>query len=613
MELWSGPSERFVNDTTHNKIASLLSDAFFRHFHYKPSDGEVNAWRNSLRATSLVFCAANLDDHGVLLEYQLPLSSLRLDCMVCGTDASGADQAIILELKQWDHCREGIGENLVTTWVGGAERDVLHPSAQVFQYQQYLEDTHTAFHEGSAPVGLSSCAYLHNYPNDPKDALFAKRYAPLLKSSPTFTMDDVEPLKAFLLGRVGEGKGMPVLDRVRASKYRASKKLMEHVAQVIDNKHEYTLLDEQLVVFDKVLGLARAGLDSRKRTVLLIRGGPGTGKSVVAINLMSRLTREGFNAHYATGSKAFTETLRENIGKRAAVQIKYFNSYSDAGPDVVDVLICDEAHRLREKSGTRFKPSKSGKLQVQEILDAAKLPVFFIDDRQVVRPGEVGSCDHIRQEAEKRKCTVLEYELAAQFRCAGSDAYVNWVTNTLGIARTANAMWEGDERFDFRIFPSPETLEEAIRFRASEGASARLAAGFCWPWSNQRGDGSLEDDVVIGEWRRPWNAKHEATRLAKGIPKAHLWAHSPGGIGQVGCVYTAQGFEFDYVGVIFGPDLRYNWDQQDWTGDPTQSQDGIVKRGGDRFAELVKNTYRVLLSRGMKGCYYSGSNIADCS
>jgi hypothetical protein len=200
-------------------------------------------------------------------------------------------------------------------------------------------------------------------------------------------------------------------------------------------------------------------------------------------------------------------------------------------------------------------------------------------------------------------CNIFEYELETQFRCSGSDAFVNWIDNTLGIRRTANVLWQGNESFDFRIFDSPQALEEAIRERAAGRYTARMTAGFCWKWSGPNPDGTLVDDVVIGEYLRPWNARPEAARLAPGIPKAYLWAHHPGGINQIGCIYTAQGFEFDYVGVIFGKDLVYKFDRQEWVGDKKQSHDNVVRRSKDKFTELVKNTYRVLLSRGMKGCY----------
>lgn len=317
---------------------------------------------------------------------------------------------------------------------------------------------------------------------------------------------------------------------------------------VIAGRPEYVLLDEQLVVFEKVLACAREGFHDRRKTVLLVTGGPGTGKSVIAINLMSRLLREGYNAHYATGSRAFTETLREHIGSRGSIQFKYFNSYQEADRAAVDVLICDEAHRIREGSYNRFTPAAkraAAKAQIGELLDAAKVTVFLLDDKQVVRPGEIGSGSYISKAAHEAKARLLEYELEAQFRCAGSEGFVNWIENTLGIARTANVLWDPADPFDFQTMPSVEALDGAIREKAAQGHSARMVAGFCWKWSEPLPNGDLVRDVVIGDYARAWNAKSGKRRLARGIPRSDLWATDPGGMEQVGCVYTAQGFEFD--------------------------------------------------------------------
>ena len=598
-------STDFIRDATHNRIAEILKDAFFRYYRYNPSPAEVGSWRNSLLSISNVFREAALDDHGVILEYQLPLTSRRLDCLICGRDASSRDQAIIIELKQWSQCGPAHGENLVSTWLGGAERDVLHPSAQVGQYHRYLEDAHTAFYEGDSPVSLQSCAYLHNYTPAEPDHLFADRFTRILEAYPVFTADDFTTITGFLQDRLESGAGRSVLERIEQSRYRPSKKLMDHVGNMIKGKEEYVLLDEQLVVYQKALASAKAGFGDRRKTVMIVRGGPGTGKSVIAINLMADLLLDGYNAQYATGSRAFTETLRKVIGSRGAPQFKYFNSYATASPNEIDVLIADESHRIRNTSNHRFmrKEERSGKAQIQELVDASKVSVFFIDDRQVVRPNEIGSSDYIRDHARLGNCRILQYELEAQFRCAGSEGFVRWIENTLGLARTANVLWDPQDDFDFRIFGSPDELESAIRRKAEEGHTARMSAGFCWPWSKPNPDGTLVNDVQIGEYRRPWNAKADAGRLAKGIPKQTLWANDPNGIDQVGCVYTAQGFEFDYVGVIFGLDLRFSFEEQAWIGDRKQSYDTVVKRSGDRFPVLVKNTYRVLLSRGLKGCY----------
>jgi hypothetical protein len=605
MRLYSGMSSDFIRDTIRNQIAERLREAFFNHFRYSPSPGEVNSWRNSLRAMKDVLQIAGLEDHGILLEYQLPLSSKRIDCMICGHDSDAMQQAVVVELKQWDRTETSDADKLVRSWVGGRQRELLHPSVQVGQYRQYLEDTHSAFHEDSGQVRLSSCCYLHNYIPQANDPILAPKFDEAIRENPMFDSDGAERLGDYLRSRLSGGDGRPVLERVESSTYRPSKKLMEHVSQTIRTRSPWILIDEQLVVFERIKSTVRSGLFGRRKQVIIVRGGPGTGKSVLAINLMADLLRDGRNAHYATGSKAFTETLWEILGTRARVPFKYFNSYSKAQFDEIDVLICDEAHRIRETSANRYTRAadRSTKPQTRELLDAAKVVVFFIDDKQGVRPNEIGSTKYLMEQAMSVGAEVSEYTLEVQFRCAGSDGFVNWIDNTLGLQRTANVIWDGSEGFDFQIVSSPIELEERIRAKAKEGFSARVAAGFCWPWSPPRDDGTLVDDVVIGDYRRPWDAKPGNWRLAPGIPSAALWATDPAGIDQIGCVYNIQGFELDYIGVIWGKDLTYDFSTQAWIGDRAESADRIVRQSRDQFVNLVKNTYRVLLSRGLKGCF----------
>jgi len=550
---------------------------------------------------------ANLLDNGIILEYQLPLTSRRLDCLISGRDADNNDSAVIVELKQWEECKESNGENEVVTLVGGQYRDMLHPSVQVGQYHMYLQDTHTAFYEGESPVRLSSCSYLHNYNYYSDDVIFSGKFTEAIKKYPLFTADDVPSFKTYLNERLSMGNGMTVLNRIENGKYRPSKKLMEHIGNTIKGKSEYILLDDQLVVYDKVLACTKDGFHDKRKTVFVIKGGPGTGKSVIALNLVADLLLAGYNAHYATGSRAFTQTLRKIVGARSPAQFKYFNSYSDCNINEIDVLICDEAHRIRESSNTFYTPKgrTSSIPQIHEIMKAAKVSVFFIDDAQIVRPNEIGSVQYIKSHAAALNCRVFEYELETQFRCSGSEGFVNWIDNTFGIRKTANILWnQKEESFDFRIVDSPHTLEDAIREKAANGFSARMTAGFCWPWSKELVPGGrLNNDVVIGSYVRPWNAHPDATGLPANIPKASYWAYDDNGIDQVGCVYTAQGFEFDYVGVIVGNDLKYSFESGAWRGCPENSHDGAVKRSKDRFIDLVKNTYRVLFTRGIKGCY----------
>jgi hypothetical protein len=599
-------STGFIEDTVRNQIARKLSDAFFQYYGYPPGKSEVAAWGNSLRAMAQVVQHAQLNDHGVVVEYELPSSSRRLDFMICGRNDSHHDEAVIVELKQWSECVSTEAEGLVT-WVGGGNREVAHPSAQAGQYQQYLADTHSAFYEGDHPIRLGACSYLHNYHIRANDVLLAPKFTDTIARFPVFGADAVDGLTDYLRGRLLAGQGEPVLTRIEQSKYRPSRKLMDYVAETIAGRGPWVLLDEQFVVFEKIRAAVAAAVTKGKRHVVIVRGGPGTGKSVLAINLLARFLGEGRTAHYATGSRAFTQTLWKLLGSRAKPVLKYFNNYRNAALAEIDALICDEAHRIRETSNDRFTPKakRSIEPQIRELLRAAKVAVFFIDDRQGVRPNEIGSSDYIKRHAAELQFEVSEYDLEVQFRCAGSAGFVNWISNTLGLERTANQLWTGAEAFDFRIFSTPESLEAAIRAKAGGAVTARLAAGYCWEWSDPNADGTLVDDVVIGGWRKPWNARPDAGRLARGIPPADLWATDPGGIEQVGCIYTAQGFEVDYIGVIWGKDLVYDLDGQSWVGNKKESHDRSVRQTKADFLTLIKNTYRVLLSRGMKGCFVS--------
>jgi hypothetical protein len=472
----------------------------------------------------------------------------------------------------------------------------------VGQYCRYLADYQPVFYDTQNPIGLRGCSYLHNYLAAGSDPLFAPQYAEYVADCPIFMADDVDSLVEYLRQKLVNGDEQHTVRRILEGRFAPSKKLLAHIAKVLDGKPDYVLLDEQLVAFDRVMAVCRDIKSRRGKTIVLIRGGPGTGKSVIALNLLARLSSENLFAHYVTGSRAFTQTLRKIVGSRIEASVTNFSSYMQADPEWVDVLICDEAHRMWERSRSR-QHRATGKLQIEELLNACRAAVFFIDDRQTVRPDEIGSADYVIEFANKNGYRLFDYQLEAQFRCAGSAEFIRWIENTLELERTPNVLWNSSDKFELAILDSPQALDDAVRKKVTEGYSARVVAGFCWPWSDPKQDGTLVDDVTIGEFRRPWNAKPDGGRIARGIPRAALWAYDPKGVNQVGCVYTAQGFEFDYVGVIVGTDLVYR-PGIGWVGQPQNSFDRfVVQRSGDAFADYVKNTYRVLFSRAMKGCF----------
>jgi DUF2075 family protein len=606
VQLYAGSTSDFITDAVQHRVAEKLGDSYYEYFRFRASASEFASWQNSLTALTSHLQYAGLRDQGIALELQLPLASARLDALLTGADATGRERAVIVELKQWTNASESDIDDCVVTFLGGREREIPHPSVQVANYRSHLADMNSAFHDGAATIDLDACAWLHNLGDASRDILRSERYASALASAPLFTGRDATNFRDYLRDRLGSGGGMPILEKITNGRYAPSKKLLEHTARVIAGEPTYSLLDEQIVAYNLILTAARKGLRTKAdRAVVVVKGGPGTGKSVLALNVMAELLREKKNVQHATGSKAFTENLRRVLGPRSRPLLQYFNSYGSADPGVVDVLVCDESHRIRTTSNSLYTPKakRSDRPQIDELMAAARLSVFFIDDHQAVRPGEVGSSTLIRESAARHDAAYREVELTTQFRCAGSEAYVDWVDQLLEIRKTGETML-GAPNFDFRIFESPAELEAAVIGKSRAGVSARMSAGFCWSWSDPNPDGTLAPDVVIGDFARPWNAKPDAARLKKGIPKASFWASDPGGIGQIGCVYTAQGFEFDYIGVIFGRDLVYDPEAATWVGQPSASRDHVVKtRSGARFTDNVKNAYRVLMTRGMQGCY----------
>ncbi|GAC1428818.1 MAG: DUF2075 domain-containing protein [Candidatus Velthaea sp.] len=603
MQLFAGPSDQFIDEAEQKRIAEQLGDAFYDYYRFRASASEFTSWKNSLSALASQLRYSNVRDHGVVLEMQLPLSSARLDAFIFGKSPIGADSAVLVELKQWTEVRDSDFDECVETYLGGAVRKVPHPCVQARSYASYLRDMHTGFYDENA-VALTACAWLHNMHPGAASELTKPKFAGILTDVPLFLSHDADRFRTLFEQTVGSGGGVPIMERVLRGRYAPSRKLLEHTAAMVRGEPRYQLLDDQIVAYNAVLAMVRrASKDKREKAVVLVRGGPGTGKSVIALNLLGALSKHQINAQHATGSKAFTENLWKILGPKSKAQIRYFNNFGQAEPNGIDVILADEAHRIRATSNHRFTKThlKSERAQIDEIVDAAKVSVFFIDDHQGVRADEVGSTTLIRETAVRHDARFESIDLRTQFRCAGSDEYIDWIDQLLEVRKTGVKTF-AKSNFDVTLYDSPETLEAAIVRLLQDGYGARLTAGYCWPWSEPDAAGNLIDDIVIGGFHRPWNAKPDARKLAGGIPPAQFWASDPKGIGQVGCVYTAQGFEFDYAGVIWGPDLVIR--NGTWIGQVSGSRDHVVKtRSGARFTDIVKNAYRVLLTRGLRGCH----------
>ena len=602
MILYSGEAEQFISDANFNRIVDRLEKAFKGYYCRKPAPSEITAWSNSLQYAKNLLDVNNLHNTMVILEFELPYSNQRIDMIIFGKDDHNADNVVIVELKQWSKVEPCDIDDNIFTYIGGKRTMHAHPSYQVQGYHNYMKDFITLFEEDPS-VNLSSCVYCHNYPKS--GVLLSTRYAEILKDFPVFTKEDFKNISHYLKIRLKAGSGLELFNRFRNADIKPSKKLVSHAREMINGQKAFHLLDDQITANNAIIDRAKKCVKARGKSVIVIQGGPGTGKSVIALNAIAELLNKGLTVYHATGSKSFTTTLRRIVGRRADKLFRYFNSFKEKKykKNAIDVLICDEAHRIRKTSNDRYtkKEYRSEIPQIDELIRSAKVSIFFIDDFQVVKPEEIGSSKLIKKTALKFDAEIYDFELRTQFRCSGSDGYLNWVDNTLGIRDTAKRILTADDKMDFRIFGSPGNLLEAIKERnAIKPNSARMVAGFCWPWSNPNPDGTLVEDVVIGDFRMSWEGKDNRV-LAKGIPPWYLWAFDPNGVNQCGCIYTVQGFEFDYIGVIFGNDLMYDKKRKTWAAKRENSCDPNFR--GIDFMEYAKSVYRVLLTRGMKGCY----------
>jgi len=580
-------------------LEGRLDERYWFELSRRPSEAERRAWRNSLKVLSDDLIEAGLGAVEVFIEYRLPLSSKRADAILAGEHpVTGEPSYVIVELKQWSAARLVPDTQDLCTVSGLGNRAMLHPVEQVRRYCDYLVDFTRALdgHEERV-VGV---AYLHNATRQSVDGLYDMPAGP---HGRMFTGDERGAFRDYLRGRLSPVDGVHAADLLRASRISPSRQLMAVAAAEIREREQFILLDEQQIAYSLVVRAVERARASDAKEVIVVTGGPGSGKSVIALSLLGELSRQGYGAVHATGSQSFTTTLRKTAGRgsgRIQKLFQYFNSFTAADRNGIDVLICDEAHRMRVTSNNRFTPAarRSNRRQVEELLDAARVPVFLLDEHQVVRPGEMGTVREIDEIARTKNLTVRHVDLDAQFRSGGSRAYERWVLRLLGLEPGGPAVWEDEERFEVMLVQSPTELEKVLRAKQEAGYGARMTAGFCWPWTDPTADGELVDDVVIDGWSRPWNLKGD--RSVGGAPPSALWATEAAGFGQVGCIYTAQGFEYDWNGVVFGRDLL--WRDGAWVADRSVSHDKVVARASpEEFEALIKNTYKVLLTRGMVG------------
>ena len=613
--IYDASQKQFFKDVLINKFADILRENFLKQG-IGFGGSEYNSWIDTGKVIKNLIELGNLEKIYVSFEYQVPYTQKRIDCLLFGKNKQEKGIVIHIELKQWQKVEalecEG---NFVETYTGGDIRNVPHPSQQVQGYHNYLMGFVEIFEENE--IELFGCVYCPNYNKREGEGLFDKKYKEVVNKFPIYTKKDIENLAGRLKELLGKEDGFDIFNKFMESPIHPSRKLLDNASDVIKNESDFNLLDDQIYARNVIIDKIKKIEENKGGSVVIVSGGPGTGKTVIALHILAEFAGhkdKKYKIFFSSRSKPLIEAIKykmergQKVGEvNAKILFTSLDPYTPTrvGENELDIIIVDEAHRIGEKSDHRFtkKEYRTNMPQVEQLIKCAKTSIFFIDNKQVIRGAEVGNTKLIKETAERLGRDVQEVELTSQFRCNGSDNYLDWLEYVLGHS-DKKVILKKEDNFDFQIIDSADKLYEIIKEKNSlKGMSARIVAGYCWNWSTKlNANGELIKDVKIGSFELPWET-HGDINPPEGYVKWYEWAYKPEGIKQVGCIYTAQGFEFDYIGVIVGADLKYDKDNDCLIANREGTKDPMLKRSKEKFDEYVKNIYRVLMSRGMKGCY----------
>lgn len=604
MLIYNGTKTDFMHDTENDLLETKLYETIKEKMNRSTGLRELNSWRNSLKEMYITLNDSEIPTNaGVAIEYNIPQTSKRIDFMISGFGNNNKGNVIIIELKQWEKLTPIEGQDsIVETYTGGGNRRVPHPSYQAWSYAALIRDYNEFVQDEE--IKLHPCVYLHNYPRQNNDPLDLNQYKEILEEAPAFTYGQREALRNYIKTKICKGDDEQTLLKIEHGKIKPSKQLQDALSSMLKGNQEFIMLDEQKVVYESILEAScKCQKDGLKRTII-VEGGPGTGKTVVAINLLAELTNRLQFVQYVSKNaevrKVYGYKLKGSM-KKKSVDLLFTGSGSFVGApkNSVGTILADEAHRLNEKSGLY---QNKGENQIKEIIYASNCSVFFIDESQRVTISDIGSIAEIEKWAHEENSEVIKTKLVSQFRCNGSDGYLAWLDNTLGIRDTANYDLNGID-YDIKICDSPFEMQHIVIEKNNIRNRARILAGYCWNWPKTTRNITEYHDIRIGDYEISWN-----------LDGGDAFAIDQKSVNEAGCIHTSQGLEFDYVGVIIGDDMRYqngkvvtDFTKRASTDNSLKGIKKMAKESPEHAAEIaneiIKNTYRTLMTRGMKGCY----------
>ena len=538
MIVYQETKKQFLYDVRQDLIEEKIQEKVRKKLHKRTARNEFMSWMNSMQYMYKVMEDKRIpDDSHVAIEYRIPNSNKRVDFIISGENEQARESAVIIELKQWQQLEKvDTKEAIVKTKLQGKLVETTHPSYQAWSYVSMMEDYNEDVRRYK--IRLQPCAYLHNYRLQQDDDLINSCYEHYIEKAPIFTRGDTDRLAAFIAKYIKKGNP-DVLYHIDQGRIVPSKSLQDSLTAMLKGNQEFTMIDDQKIVYERAIEIVKKKAD--KKQVYIIHGGPGTGKTVLAINMLVAILNLSKNVMYVTKNSAPRQVYRKKLadGKYRKVYIdnlfKGSGSFVESEKDELDCLIVDEAHRLNEKTGMFQK----GENQIKEIINAAKVSIFFVDDYQMVTTKDIGSTDEIKKWCHVYEADIYEDTLLSQFRCNGSDSYLSWLDNVLEI--NCEATDEFDYDYDIRICDTPEQVRNLIFEKNKINNKSRLVAGYCWNWIREGRNKTDIYDIQIGNFEMSWNLGSSTT-----------WAIDPESVNEIGCIHTCQGLEFDYVGVIIG-------------------------------------------------------------
>ena len=587
----------FCNDIKGGMIVNQIQSALKRKF----SESEQKSFRISLASLNAALSNVDIPEKAqVGLELNVPLTNKRIDFIIAGEDEKKQKNVVIVELKQWEKVQHTDLSDIVLL---GTEQRV-HPSWQAFSYGTTISNFNEYIEEN--PVNIYTCCFLHDYNKEYEAEIKHNVYSEGLNKSPAFISDEWIKFANFIGSKIKTESTVNLLYEISNGRIKPSKFLVDSLADSLNGNSKIELIDQQRIAFSNIKKVINEALKTNKRKVIIVKGGAGTGKSLIALHLLGELHRKGKTAFYVAKSsyikEAYFKMLTRNIPDYKILRTLFrgsgeFHKENFNIDKQFDCLIVDEAHRLTQKTKVSFM--YYGNNQIQEIIHAAKVSVFFIDETQQIDIKDFGTIANIKKAAQAEGADVIEdekYTLKSQFRCNGSDEYINWIESILYNKPYTEMTQLMD--YDIKIFDNALEMHEAIRKKNNICDNpCRVLSGDVFPWISM--NDKTQIDINIDEFHAQWN-------------KSKFFAVDPNSIDEVGCIHTSQGMEFEYVGLIVGDDLLYRDGKvtTDYTRHPKGS--GEFRRPHQRkpnpedsviIDQLIRNTYKVLFTRGQKGLY----------